>query len=117
MNRKLAIVLTALFLTACAGRTVKDDSPASDLDAMKSGMKRALAPRTLPNGKTYCAELAQTEKAQDDCLGDLEDGFFLSEQDKARALTLFDRFMERLKLQRNPCGFWKSLFNRQECKF
>lgn len=82
---------------------------------MQSGMKRILAPRTLPNGKTYCLELATTQEAQDECAGDLEDAFFLSEQDKRSGIALFDKFMARLKLARNPCGFWARTFNRERC--
>lgn len=116
MNRLLLPVLIVLFLPACGVRTVKDESPASDLVAMQSGMKRALAPRLLPNGKTYCLELATTQEAQDECAGDLEDGVFLAEQDKRSGLALFDKFVRRLKLQRNPCGFWARTFNNARCK-
>lgn len=80
-------------------------------------MNRALAPRTLPNGKTYCLELAKTEDAQDDCAGDLEDAFFASEQDKTIARGLFDKIARRLELQRNPCGWWsRNITRRKECQ-
>ena len=116
MNRLLLIVLAALFLTACAGRTVKDDSPASDLLAFKANAHRTLKPRTLPNGKLYCLELAKTEEQQDDCGGDLEDTLLLSEGDKHDGLLLIDKMVERLTLARNPCGFWANLFRRDRCK-
>lgn len=116
MNRKLVAVLIALFLTACAGRTVRDDSPASDLDAAKANLERHLAPRTLSNGELYCAEFAQTEDAQDECLGELEDKFFLSEEDKRTSLALVRKFIDRLRLARAPCRWYQFTCKRQEKK-
>lgn len=70
----------------------------------------------LPNGKEYCLELAKTENAQDDCAGDLEDGLFTANRALQRVDTMADKFVRRLKLQRNPCGFWKRTFKRSECQ-
>jgi hypothetical protein len=106
------IVLAALFLPACGTQPVRDDSPASDLAALKANAERHLAPRTLPNGKVYCVELAETERAQDDCALDLEDLAYLSEQDKARALVLIRQGVKRLELSRLPTCKWYQL----ECK-
>lgn len=85
---------------------VRDDSPASDLTALKSSAERHLAPRRLPNGRLYCVELAETERAQDDCALDLEDLAYLSEQDKARALELIRKGVKRLELSRLPTCSW-----------
>ena len=116
MNLKLLLVLTVLFLPACSGRITKDDSPANDLLALKANAERNLRPRLLPNGELYCVELALTESQQDDCAGDLEDGFFASEQDKARGLASVVKGVERLILQRNPCGFFARLFKQERCQ-
>lgn len=115
MNHKLLFVLLVLFLTACGTHSVRDDSPASELDAMEANARRDLQPRLLPNGKEYCAEDAKTEKQQDNCLGDLEDVAFKSNEDKARAMSGIETAVKRMKLMRNPCGFWKGLFNRSKC--
>lgn len=103
MNLRLLLVLIVLFLSACGTRTVRDDSPASDLDALVSSVSRDLQPRLLPNGKEYCAELATTERAQDECMGDLEDVVFVSNRDKERGLGTLRTGVERLKLARAPC--------------
>lgn len=95
---------------------MRDDSPASDLQAIQANAERDLKPRTLPNGKLYCFEDSKTEGQQDECTGDLEDTLFKSEQDKARGLAGIIKAVERLKLQRNPCGFFKRIFNRSECR-
>lgn len=63
-------------------------------------------PRTLPNGRLYCLELARTEQEQDSCAGDLEDAFLASETDKAVALANILRAVERIKLARTPCRFF-----------
>ena len=107
MNLKLVLVLIALSLTACAGHTARDDSPDSDLVALETSVARDLRPRLLPSGKEYCAELATTEAQQDDCMGDLEDGLFASNRDKERAKSTLHKAIERLKLARNPCGFFE----------
>lgn len=112
---KLLIVLIALFLSACATSPAKDDSHASDLDALLSGARNNLKPRPLPNGKYYCIEDAVTEEAKDNCSLDLEDGKWQSEQDKARALDGIERGVERLRLARNPCSLWERLTRRDRC--
>lgn len=109
-------MLLFAILTACSGQPVKDDSPASDLLALKANAERDLKPRTLPNGKLYCFEDSTTEGKQDTCTGDLEDTLFKSEQDKARGLAGIIKGIERLMLQRNPCGFFRRIFQRSECR-
>lgn len=116
MTRLYLTALTALFLTACAGRTAKDASPASDLHVLRVNVHRTLKPRTLPNGKLYCMELARTEEQQDDCGGELEDALLLSEEDKYLGRLLIDKFIERVELDRNPCGFWARVFRNDRCK-
>lgn len=115
MNPKLLLVLSVLCLSGCATRTVSDASPASDLDALVSSVSRDLKPRLLPNGEEYCAELAATERAQDECTGDLEDALFSSNRDKERAARTLRTGVDRIKLSRNPCGFWARAFNRKRC--
>lgn len=115
MIRMFVIALIALSLTACFGRSVKDDSPANDLDALVLAVQVDAKPRLLPNGKLYCAELSKTDGAQDDCLGDLEDALSMAEGDKASMLRTVQRGVSRLKLQRNPCGFWEKLFRQSRC--
>lgn len=106
MNLKLLCVLIVLCLPACGTPSVRDDSPESDLTALVTSVKRDLQRRVLPNGKEYCAELAKTEDAQDDCMGDLEDVVYLSNRDKDRAANTLTKGMERIKLSRQPCGFF-----------
>lgn len=68
-----------------------------------TSVKRDLQRRLLPNGKEYCAELARTEDAQDECTGDLEDALYASNRDKDRAANTLTRGVERIKLSRAPC--------------
>lgn len=107
MNLKLLLGLMLLFLTACGTSPVRDDSPANDLDALANSVKSDAEPRTLPNGKTYCVEDAGTNKKLKSCALNLEDGFFLSEGDKARILDNVLKAVERMKLARNPCRWWQ----------
>lgn len=109
MNLRLVLVVLALCLTVGCARSVRDDSPASDLDALELSVGKDLQRRLLPNGKEYCAELAKTEDQQDACLGDLEDALYQSNRDKDRARNTLRRGLERLRQARQPCG----LFDRQ----
>lgn len=111
MNLKLLAVLIVLCLPACGMRTVKDDSPASDLDVLVANVKADGKPILLPNGKDYCAELAATEKQQDACMGDLEDALFNANQRGARQVRTVENFAERERLRRNPCGFFARMFS------
>lgn len=106
MNLKLLIVLCVLCLPACGTHSVRDDSPESDLTALVTSVKRDLQRRVLPSGREYCAELAKTQDEQDDCTGDLEDALYLSNRDKDRAANTLTKGVERLKLARQPCGFF-----------
>ncbi|HEX8586190.1 MAG TPA: hypothetical protein VF680_17490 [Allosphingosinicella sp.] len=116
MNLKLLPVLIVLFLPACVTPTVRDDSPASDLDALRANVAKTASPTLLPNGKEYCAELARTEDEQDDCTGDLEDALFTANRKGERTLLTVDAFIEREKLRRNPCSRWEKLTRRARCK-
>lgn len=112
MNLKLLLVILAVcLLPACAhsnsGGLRASGSPTTDLDALESNAKRDLAKRTLPNGKLYCGELARTEKAQDSCIGDLEDTLLQSETDKAVGLSNLSRALERVRLSLNPCRWFQ----------
>lgn len=115
MMRLLLPALLVLCLNGCATLTANDDLSVSDLQALETTVNSALAPRKLDNGKTYCAEDAKTERAQDTCLGWLEDGFFLSEEDKARAARLLRAGITEIKRARNPCGLWRRLTQPSRC--
>ena len=60
MNLKLLLVLIVLCLSGCGTHSVKDDSPASDLDVLVLNVRADGAKVLLPNGRDYCAELART---------------------------------------------------------
>lgn len=107
MTRLLVTVLLALCLPACATHSARDDSPSSDLDALAQTVERQLPNRTLPNGKQYCAELATTEGAQDECMGDLEALNLLRHQDRARAITTLRSGVSRIKATRVTCSWWQ----------
>lgn len=109
MTRTCLLALHALCLSGCATPFAPPASPASDLATLRATAERALAPRLLPNGRTYCLELAATEGAQDSCAGDLEAGFAASEADKATALGALRRGLLRLELARAPpCRFYQA---------
>lgn len=116
MNRILLLAMLGLCLLPGCAHTALDDSPANDLQAAKAQMHRTLKPRPLPNGKMYCAELATGQLELDECTGDLEDGKFASEQDKAIGLRFFDKFIQRLMLARDPCNALERLFRVDRCK-
>lgn len=115
MNRKLLHVLIVLFLAACGTTLPRGDLPVSDLDAHKANVQREAQRQRLSNGKEYCGELAATEEAQEDCIGDLEDALFTANNQLDAVLKLTNNFVHRMKLLRNPCGFWQRTFNRQQC--
>ncbi len=115
MIRLLLSVLFALSLTACVGRTVKDVSPASDLDALERTAEKNLRPTLLPNGKEYCLEDSRIQAIMDECAGNLEDALWSSNRDKERALRNIRRAIQRIRLSRNPCNIFGRLFNRDEC--
>jgi hypothetical protein len=104
MNLRLLVVLSVLFLTACGTRIAKDDSPASDLDALAANVRKTTSRTLLANGKEYCAELARTEDEQDDCMGDLEDALYNSNRKGERTLQTVEAFIRRERLRRNPCN-------------
>lgn len=107
MNLKLLLVVIALSLPACGTHSVRDDSPANDLDALVTSVGRDLKPRLLSNGKEYCAELARTERQKDDCTGELEDTVFQSNRDKERGMRTLRNGVERIRLSRSPCRWWQ----------
>lgn len=108
MTRLLPTALLALCLSACATLSAPPASPASDLATLRATAERSLAPRLLPNGRTYCLEDAATEGAQDTCAGALEAAFAASEADKATALAAIRRGLLRLELARLPaCRFYQ----------
>lgn len=113
--RMLLTALLVLCLNGCATHTANADLSVNDLQALETTVTGALEPRTLSNGKTYCAEDAKTERAQDSCLGWLEDGFFLSEEDKARGVRLLKAGIAEIKKARNPCGFWRRMTQPSRC--
>lgn len=114
MNLKPLLAALVLCLTAGCVHSVRDDSPASDLDALVSSVSRDLQTRLLPNGKEYCAELARTEDQQDTCLGDLEDVVYQSNRDKERGLSTLRKATERIRLSRAPCRWYQLECRRRE---
>lgn len=116
MNRNLLIVATLLCLTACGKGSVKDDKPASDLQALVVGVKANLPERKLPNGRIYCAELARTEDDKDDCTGDLEDNVYVREQDRKRTIRDVEAWAKDQALTRNPCSWFEKFFRVERCK-
>lgn len=116
MTRLLFPAMMLLFLTACGSVRTKDDSAASDLQALASEARENLPARHLPNGKLYCYEDARTEGQQDDCAGDLEDLVWLREQDIQRALRDLVDGVARIAQTRNPCGWFRRTFNSSSCQ-
>lgn len=115
MTLRLLLALTVLCLSACATTSGREGSPASDLDALEANATRDLRKTTLPNGKTYCAEDATTERAQDSCMGDLEDALFGANADKVSALENLRKGIKRIKLALDPCGWWARLTRNPRC--
>lgn len=115
MNLRLLLAMMVLFLLPACAHSVRDDSHASDLDALVSSVERDLKPRLLPNGREYCAELSKTERAQDECLGDLEDALYNSNRDKESGITTLRTGVKRIKLARSPCR-WYDLRCRREAR-
>jgi hypothetical protein len=116
MIRHSLIALILLSTSACVTQPVRDESPASDLHATLREMERALPKRNLANGKLYCIEDAVTQQQHDECDLDLEDNVFVREQDRIEALALLRKAVRRIELARNPCGFFKRVFNRSACE-
>lgn len=112
MNPKSLIVMLVLFLlVGCvhsrSAGSRGSEQPRPDFDALVSNAKADLAPRTLPNGKLYCAELARAELAQDKCAGDLEDTLLASETDKAVGLANLVLGIERIRAALDPCRWFE----------
>ena len=107
--------LLTLLISGCGTHSVKDDSPASDLDALVTSVRSNAKPVLLPNGKEYCAEEAATEAEQVDCLGDLEDGLYNANKKLHRSFEIVEKGADRIRLSRNPCGVFKRLFNPRDC--
>lgn len=112
MNLKLlSAILASCLLLGCAHSSnvvsSASGSPTTDWDALESNARNDLAPRTLPNGKLYCGELAKSERAQDSCIGDLEDTLLSSETDKEVGLANLRRGIQRIRLSINPCRWWQ----------
>ena len=100
--KMLTPLILSLCLIGCAGKTAHGDLPGSELHGIVTEARKTLEPRTLPNGRTYCLELATTKARRDQCARDLEDGLFDSEQDKVRSLEKLREY-DRLYLQcRDP---------------
>lgn len=116
MNRPLLIALIVLFLPACGTRSVRDVSPASDLAALEASVSRDLTIRLLPNGKEYCAELSRTEKAKDECTGNLEDLVYLSNRDKERGMRTLRSGIDRIRNARNPCRWYQFACKRERSR-
>ena len=110
-----ALALLLLSMTACATRSVRDDSPASDLDALVTSVKSNSTVTLLPNGKEYCAELAKSDVDKDECTGDLEDALFNANRKAVRTVKIVEHGASEIKLSRNPCGMFRRMFHKAEC--
>lgn len=115
MNLKLLPVLFVLCLSACGTHIVKDDAPASDLDVLRANVRKTTTPTLLPSGKEYCAELAVTEDANDDCTGDLEDALFTANRKAELTWDTVSKFIHDELQRRLPCGFFARVFSAR-CK-
>lgn len=60
-------------------------------------------------------EDAATEDAQDDCGGDLEAVVFKANQKLDQAWRDGVKFIERLRIMRNPCSGWEKLWRYDRC--
>lgn len=107
MIRNWLIAVMLLCLTACATHTRRDDLPASDLDALASNVRSETRPVVLPNGKEYCAELANTGDELDACTGDLEDALFNANRRLDRAWRTVQAFITGERNRRQPCRWWQ----------
>lgn len=116
MMYRLLPALLVLSLSACATRLPKDDAPASDLDVLALNVRQLSRPVLLPNGREYCAELAKTSSEMDRCTGDLEDALFNSNRRAERTSQTVDKFLQREKLRRDPCGPLARIFDRKRCQ-
>ena len=116
MNLRLLFAMLALFLIPGCARSVKDDSPASDLDVLVANVKANGAKVLLPNGKEFCAEEARTEQAQDECMGDLEDALFNGNRRSERVVRLVERFAARERLRRNHCSLLERITRAARCQ-
>lgn len=116
MTHRLLSVLLALSLSACGTHLPKDDAPASDLDVLALNVRQQSRPVLLPNGREYCAELADSQKEMDRCTGDLEDALYNSNRRAERTSQTVDKFVRREKLRRNPCGAFARIFDRKRCQ-
>lgn len=95
---------------------MKDDSPASDVDALLANVRKTTRPTLLPNGKEYCLEDAATEDAQDACSGDLEDAVHVGNLKADKTFKTVEDFARAEKLRRNPCGMFKRMFKPAQCR-
>lgn len=82
---------------------------------LEANVRKTTTRTKLPNGKEYCAELARTEDEQDDCMGDLEDALFTSNNKLGRTLNTVVEFIHDERNRRRPCGFFARIFQRERC--
>lgn len=115
MTRLFALGAILVFLTACASSPAKDARHASDLDVLVMGVEAMAQPRE-PAGDVKRAEDARTNDEAWGLLLDLEDVDWLHEYDKRRIVDFVKKATDRIKRSRQPCGWWKSLVNRSECR-
>lgn len=115
MIRSLVLGLMLLSLTACGNKLVRDASRGSDLDVLVMGVE-TMAQSRQPAGDIKRAEDATTTGEVWNLALDLEDANWLHDQDKARIVSFVGRAADRIKLARQPCGFWKGLWDRGDCE-
>lgn len=78
-------------------------------------VRQQTLPVLLPNGREYCAELANSQLEMDQCTGNLEDTLYNANRRSERTFETVDKFVRREKLRRNPCGALERIFSAR-CK-
>jgi hypothetical protein len=86
------------------------------VDALVANVRKTTRPTLLPNGKEYCLEDAATEEAQDICGGNLEDAVYVGNRKGEQTFKTVEDYARAEKLRRNPCGFWKRVFQPAQCR-
>ena len=115
MIRSLVLGLILLSLTACGNKLAKGDSRGSDLDVLVMGVE-TMAQSRHPAGEIKRAEDARTTGEVWNLALDLEDANWMHDQDKARIVKFVGRAADRIKLARQPCSFWQSLWKSNRCE-
>ena len=74
-----------------------------------------MLPQRVPAGEIKLAEDAEVFEDAWNLLLDLEDLNYQHGKDKERTIEFVRQYVERMRLVRNPCGFWKRTFRPSHC--